>query len=351
MMKKVVGIFVMSLILATTSAFADHHAGAVGEWDMTLDFQGQEVPGTLSIEMDGDALKGTWTGQGNTSELTNLEYAEDGALTFNRSVEFGGQTYDLSFTGKIEGDSVTGEFDTPMGALAVEGSRPGGGGEAPAEEGGSGGADALLGSWETTTVSELGTLEATMEFTVAISGTYIGDGAEFEMTDIALDGDKVTFKMVAEMDGTELPLTFEGKIDGTSLTGEFISDLGNGQVTATKVGGAAGGDEGAIRGIIDTVLSALKEQDIEAMTAPYADDFTSDQGGGKAEMVEFLQGAKDQGFLEDIAINTDDLEIEIDGDKAAAEPIELEGAFGVLTLSFELEKRDGAWVVTYQAQY
>ena len=43
--------------------------------------------------------------------------------------------------------------------------------------------------------------------------------------------------------------------------------------------------------------------------------------------------------------------IAIDGDKATIENIELEGAFGVLTIGFELEKRDGKWIVTYQSQY
>ena len=33
------------------------------------------------------------------------------------------------------------------------------------------------------------------------------------------------------------------------------------------------------------------------------------------------------------------------------EPIELEGAFGALTIEFDLEKIDGQWQVTYQAQF
>ncbi len=118
-------------------------------------------------------------------------------------------------------------------------------------------------------------------------------------------------------------------------------------------GGAAKGksDETMIKELVDQAMASLVAQDIEAMTASYAEDFKSDQGGGKAEMKEFLTGAKDQGFLKDIKIDTSKLVIAVDGAKATAKPIGLEGAFGALTLEFTLEKREGAWLVTYQAQF
>lgn len=119
-------------------------------------------------------------------------------------------------------------------------------------------------------------------------------------------------------------------------------------------GGGGGGkvsDDQMIKTLIDQAMAALQAQDIEGMTANYADDFKSDQGGGKAEMVEFLKGAKEQGFLDGIKIDSSKLVIAVDGAKATAKPINLEGAFGALTIEFNLEKREGKWLVTYQAQY
>lgn len=116
-------------------------------------------------------------------------------------------------------------------------------------------------------------------------------------------------------------------------------------------GGGGQSDDEMIKGIVDQAMAALQAQDIDAMTAFYADDFKSDQGGGKAEMKEFLNGAKEQGFLDDIKVDTANLVITVDGEKATAKPIDLEGAFGALTIEFELAKRDGQWVVTYQSQY
>lgn len=116
-------------------------------------------------------------------------------------------------------------------------------------------------------------------------------------------------------------------------------------------GGGGMSDEEAIKALVDQAMAALKAQDIDAMTAFYAEDFTSDQGGGKAEMKEFLNGAKEQGFLDGIQVDTTNTVITVDGEKATAKPIDLEGAFGALTVEFELAKRAGQWLVTYQSQY
>ncbi|MCH7959854.1 MAG: nuclear transport factor 2 family protein [Candidatus Hydrogenedentes bacterium] len=122
------------------------------------------------------------------------------------------------------------------------------------------------------------------------------------------------------------------------------------------VGCATGGgygmsDEDTIRGIVQDAMDSLAAGDIDAMMVAYADDFESDQGGGIAETKEFLVGAKEQGFLDDIKYSLESLEITVDGDTAKAGPAELEGVFGALTLEFELTKRDGQWLVTYQSQY
>jgi hypothetical protein len=119
----------------------------------------------------------------------------------------------------------------------------------------------------------------------------------------------------------------------------------------SSTGGGGMSDEEAIRALVDDAMAALKAKDIDAMTAAYADDFESDQGGGKAEMQAFLQGAAEQGFLDDIQVDLSSLVITVTGDKATAKPVDLEGNFGALTIEFDLAKRDGKWWVVYQSQY
>ena len=47
----------------------------------------------------------------------------------------------------------------------------------------------------------------------------------------------------------------------------------------------------------------------------------------------------------------ENVQVEVDGEKAAANGFHLSGAFGEPKIDFELEKRDGKWMVTYSAQY
>lgn len=103
--------------------------------------------------------------------------------------------------------------------------------------------------------------------------------------------------------------------------------------------------------VVQAAMQAVQKQDIDAMMASFAEDFKSDQGGGKPEYKEFLIGAKDQGFLEDMTINLENLKVEVKDKKASVQNIEVEGSFGVLTMSYDLEDRDGKWLITYLAQY
>jgi hypothetical protein len=104
-----------------------------------------------------------------------------------------------------------------------------------------------------------------------------------------------------------------------------------------------------IQGLVVAAMDALAAKDIDALVSAYSEDFSSDNGD-KADTIAFLQGAADQGFLDGLEIDQSGVVISVDGDNATAGPVALEGAFGAINLSFELEKRDGKWWVTSQLQ-
>ena len=142
-----------------------------------------------------------------------------------------------------------------------------------------------------------------------------------------------------------------GSVPGLVLVALALAVLLGGCASSGAGGGARGpSDEELIQQLVDTTLEALKAQDIDTMVAAYADDFDSNQGMDKAGMVEFLNGAKEQGFLEGVTVDTSGMTSTIEGTSANVGGISLEGAFGVLDLAFKLEKRDGSWVITYQEQ-
>lgn len=419
----------------------------VGEWDMKMDYQGNMIDSKMIVKKGDDgALTGVWSSERGESALENVKI-DGNKVTFTRTVEVQGQQYELAFEGIIDGNTITGAYDTPMGALDVTGARAGG--DAPADDATPGDITPLIGDWNAHVTSALGEFDHVITFAEDGTGVYNGEGATYDITDVKLADNAVTFAMTIDLEGQELPMKFEGTIDGAALNGEFITDFGNGAVTATKAGAASvlaailgewdaevdmqsevimavitfkedkSGDfkttddsykiydidiadsdlkfgmtvdldgqelkttfEGKLEGdsivgefisdfgnapmaakrkasagggelaaLVDEFLAVLKAQDIEKLMTYYADDFASDQGGGKAEFTEFLNGAKEQGFLEDMGTTIEDMDIAIDGDKASIENVELEGAFGVLTIGLKLEKRDGKWLVTYQSQH
>lgn len=148
-----------------------------------------------------------------------------------------------------------------------------------------------------------------------------------------------------------LAYTFDNMTDDSAtcslhwakLKGSFDIKLGSG-------GPSVSAEAQPVLDVVNAVMAKLASQDVDGTMTHYADDFTSDQGG-KAEYQEFLVGAKEQGFLEDMEVLMDDLAIEVDGDSASVEGIEVEGAFGVLTIEFEMKKRGASWIITSMTQY
>ena len=112
-------------------------------------------------------------------------------------------------------------------------------------------------------------------------------------------------------------------------------------------------DEELVTAVVTSIADSLKAGDIDNMISHFSDDFSSDEGGSKEATKEFLNGAKAAGYLDGIEVDISSMKVEVEkgGEKAAAGPIDLEGAFGALSLDYDLEKRDGKWIAVYMSQY
>ena len=104
-------------------------------------------------------------------------------------------------------------------------------------------------------------------------------------------------------------------------------------------------DEELIEGMLDTWKAAAEAQDIDAQMGLFSENFEGEQGG-KDELKEFLLEAKDMGYLDDMEVIVDDVELKIDGTAATAYPLVIETAMGSATVGLELTKEAGGWMVT-----
>ena len=99
--------------------------------------------------------------------------------------------------------------------------------------GGSG--NPFVGTWDVVVDSPLGVFEQTLFIAGALTGTVeAADTGTLNITNVASEGDSATFEVIFDIQGQELTARFEGTIDGDSISGEYVTDLGNATVTGTR---------------------------------------------------------------------------------------------------------------------
>jgi hypothetical protein len=92
----------------------------------------------------------------------------------------------------------------------------------------------VVGAWDMETVLGDNVMEAVM--TVAfedgrLSGVWSSQGREMEMTDLAFDGERLTFTRSI---GPEMVVTFEGRVDGDRVEGTYSGAFGELESTGTR---------------------------------------------------------------------------------------------------------------------
>lgn len=101
-------------------------ADVTGNWELALDFQGQMVTVTLTLDQNDEAVTGTIDtvlGTGKISEGT----VKGNSLRATAITEIQGQSVDLSIIGSVDGDSMKGTISTAIipDSLSFEGKRSG----------------------------------------------------------------------------------------------------------------------------------------------------------------------------------------------------------------------------------
>jgi zinc protease len=86
---------------------------ASGTWTVSLDFQGQSVPVTITIEQTGETVTGTLDTMLGSGKISDGRVSGS-KLRATSSVEIQGQNVEFALSATVEGDSIQGEINTPM---------------------------------------------------------------------------------------------------------------------------------------------------------------------------------------------------------------------------------------------
>lgn len=93
-----------------------------GTYGITIDIPGQPMSGTLTLEHRDGTISGNMQTQLGTTPIKNGKATDDG-FEFVATVEFGGESMEITVRGKISGNQITGTIDSPQGSVGFSGSR------------------------------------------------------------------------------------------------------------------------------------------------------------------------------------------------------------------------------------
>lgn len=91
----------------------------VGAWDVNINTPLGDQASVWTIAADGT---GSMAGEQGEQLLEGI-MLDGNSISFSVDIDAGGQSLSMSFTGTVDGDSLSGEFDTDFGAFGVTGTR------------------------------------------------------------------------------------------------------------------------------------------------------------------------------------------------------------------------------------
>jgi hypothetical protein len=96
---------------------------------------------------------------------------------------------------------------------------------------------AVVGSWNLVIETPIGTQESVLVVdgtTELLEGKLVSEQGEAAVRDVVFDGGKLVFALTIDAQGQQMDLTFEGLVDGDSISGAFQSPFGPAPVTGTR---------------------------------------------------------------------------------------------------------------------
>jgi hypothetical protein len=117
-LKSTFKLALLSLLLNSSGVLAADNSAVLGQWDLSLNLQGNEIPINLTITEDTDGLGGTWTSPRATNTLSDVSLVGD-TLSFSMQTQQGS----LKVSFELEGDTLNGGLSTPQGNLPIVGKK------------------------------------------------------------------------------------------------------------------------------------------------------------------------------------------------------------------------------------
>ncbi len=199
-------------------------AALVGTWNgSSSTAQGEQ---TFKLVINAD-LTGTIESEQGTLPVRNIAL-KDGQLTYAIAIDFGGESFEIMFAGKLEGSTITGGYSVPsFGEVA----------QVTAVKLEVADMAVMVGTWEMTAETEAGQQQTSMVVNADFSGTVsFGEFGSFPLDYIEIrEDDELWWGIAATIQDNQVYIEFAGKLDGEKFTGGiWVGDQEVARITGTK---------------------------------------------------------------------------------------------------------------------
>jgi hypothetical protein len=231
-MKRVFQSLSVLAVLLVASLGALAQSSAVGTWDMTLETPQGTRNFPFSIKEDGGKLV-------PSAPFKTAEVKGD-SITMKMTVKFQESDMEITYTGKIKGDDMSGDADfggLASGTWAAKRKAAGSAAPAPGAAPAQSGATNVSGTWNATVETQAGT--GSPSFVLKqdgenLTGTYKGQFGEAPLKG-TVKGNDISFAFKVDAQGQSLDITYTGKVNGDSMSGKVVlGSFGEGTWTAKK---------------------------------------------------------------------------------------------------------------------
>jgi ketosteroid isomerase-like protein len=111
--------------------------------------------------------------------------------------------------------------------------------------------------------------------------------------------------------------------------------------------GVGPSDEDLVKATMADWKAALIAHDLDKLMEMYSENYVNTQGGDKNSVRDFIAGAIDQGYLDNVKVNLEDAQVTIEDDKADVGPVELTSDAGTYVLDYTLQKEKKVWLIVF----
>ena len=198
-----------------------------GDWPVTIEFGERQMNAIISFSRDNEGnLTAQWISAFGVTDLKDVKL-EENKLSFVLVVRWRDNEFTSNFTGTVEDGKLAGTLSSDRGESKVEGQR------SPRTPRAAGNWEMKfkVGDRDITTV-----LAVKMDKEGALAGEWQSQWGEHVITDIAYERGNLTFKRKSKFGDREMESTFEGTVEGDTLSGVIKSDFGEMAAEGTRVG-------------------------------------------------------------------------------------------------------------------